>query len=107
MPAFFVIMFPCIYYYYFGIECPGCGFQRSLVHLFHGDFYFSLLLFPGLIPLLLFLLYQFLILFFVDLKRILIIKKLTDSFGILALTTQLVIYALKWMELYPWANIFF
>lgn len=22
----------------FGVECPGCGLTRSLVHFFHGDF---------------------------------------------------------------------
>jgi len=97
-------MFPCVYYYYFGIECPGCGFQRSIVHLFHGDFYFSLLLFPGLIPLLIFLLYQTIILFFVDLKRKKILKKISNTCGVLALTIQFVLYALKWMELYPWTH---
>jgi hypothetical protein len=43
-----------------GIECPGCGFQRSLVKLSEGEFYDSFLLFPATIPLL--ILFVFLLL---------------------------------------------
>ncbi len=34
-----------------GIECPGCGFQRSVDLLIHGDFLGSIQLFPATIPL--------------------------------------------------------
>jgi hypothetical protein len=34
-----------------GIECPGCGFQRSVELLFHGDIWGSIQLFPATIPL--------------------------------------------------------
>lgn len=40
----------CFYKKYFGIECPGCGMQRSLIELLRGDFMESLKLFPALIP---------------------------------------------------------
>lgn len=40
----------CFYKKYFGIECPGCGMQRSFVELLKGNFYESFLLFPALIP---------------------------------------------------------
>jgi hypothetical protein len=40
----------CFYKKYFGIECPGCGMQRSLIELLRGDFIESLKLFPALIP---------------------------------------------------------
>jgi len=35
---------------YFGIDCPGCGLQRSFVSLLRGDLQESLALYPGLIP---------------------------------------------------------
>lgn len=40
----------CFYKKYFGIECPGCGMQRSLIQLLRGNFMESLKLFPALIP---------------------------------------------------------
>lgn len=43
----------CIYKKYLGIECPGCGMQRSLIALMKGDFVESFMLFPALIPLIL------------------------------------------------------
>jgi hypothetical protein len=50
----------CIYKHYLGIECPGCGFQRSLIALLKGNLWESILLFPGLLPML--FLFLFLIL---------------------------------------------
>jgi len=43
----------CMYKKYLGIECPGCGMQRSFIALLKGNFGESLQLFPALIPLLL------------------------------------------------------
>jgi len=40
----------CFYKKYFGIECPGCGMQRSLIELLRGNFIESIKLFPALIP---------------------------------------------------------
>ncbi len=40
----------CFYKKYFGIECPGCGMQRSFIELLKGDFIGSLQLFPALFP---------------------------------------------------------
>jgi hypothetical protein len=45
---------------YLNIECPGCGFQRSLLALFKGEFIQSLSLYPATIPLLFMLVYTFL-----------------------------------------------
>ncbi|WP_090781312.1 DUF2752 domain-containing protein [Pedobacter sp. ok626] len=36
-----------------GIDCPGCGFQRSFVALLRGDLHESFHLYPATIPLLL------------------------------------------------------
>lgn len=43
----------CVYKKYLGIECPGCGMQRSLIALLKGNLCESLQLFPALIPLML------------------------------------------------------
>lgn len=37
----------------FGVECPGCGFQRSFISLIQGDFATSWMHYPALIPFLL------------------------------------------------------
>jgi hypothetical protein len=40
----------CFYKKYLGVECPGCGMQRSFVYLLKGDFIQSLKMYPALIP---------------------------------------------------------
>ncbi len=44
-------MLPCFYKKYLGVDCPGCGMQRSIVALLKGDLIESLHLFPALLPL--------------------------------------------------------
>lgn len=46
-------LLPCPFKALTGIDCPGCGFQRSLVALLQGDFIKSWALYPPTIPLLL------------------------------------------------------
>ncbi len=41
----------CIYKGYLGIQCPGCGMQRSFSALLRGEIKESFMLFPALIPL--------------------------------------------------------
>lgn len=45
-------MLKCQFKSALGIECPGCGAQRSFVELINGNFTDSIILFPALIPLL-------------------------------------------------------
>lgn len=45
-------MLECHWKKTFGIECFGCGFQRSLLALLEGDLVSSLSLYPATIPLL-------------------------------------------------------
>lgn len=33
-----------------GVDCPGCGFQRSLILLLKGDIAGSFVMFPALLP---------------------------------------------------------
>lgn len=40
----------CPFKYITGIDCPGCGLQRSFLELLQGNIQKSFLLYPGLIP---------------------------------------------------------
>jgi hypothetical protein len=48
-------MIPCLSKTLFGVECLGCGFQRSLLLLFQGNFTASFQMYPALFTSLLFL----------------------------------------------------
>jgi len=50
-------MLPCAYKSLFGIDCPGCGFQRSFIALLQGNFTESFRLYPATIPVLITVLY--------------------------------------------------
>jgi len=50
-------LLPCPFKYITGIDCPGCGFQRSVLALIQGNFHQSFSLYPPAIPLLLFFAY--------------------------------------------------
>jgi hypothetical protein len=50
-------LLPCPFKYVTGLDCPGCGFQRSVLALLQGDLHKSFLLYPAAIPLLLFFAY--------------------------------------------------
>ncbi|OWW23580.1 hypothetical protein B4Q04_19815 [Zobellia sp. OII3] len=50
-------MLPCLNKKLFGIDCPGCGLQRSIVLFFKGDFSAAFDMYPAiftLIPLVMF-----------------------------------------------------
>ena len=46
-------MLPCLSKQLFGLDCPGCGLQRSVALLLKGEFVESFLMYPGLIPMML------------------------------------------------------
>jgi hypothetical protein len=50
-------LIPCPFKKLTGIDCPGCGFQRSFLALLQGDINKSLQLYPATIPLLLIAIY--------------------------------------------------
>ena len=50
-------LIPCPFKHITGIDCPGCGFQRSVLSLVQGDIHKSFILYPATIPLLLFFTY--------------------------------------------------
>lgn len=41
---------PCFFKEHFGIDCPGCGLQRSFIELLKGNIIESVQLYPALIP---------------------------------------------------------
>lgn len=43
--------------FFFHIDCPGCGMQRSIIALLEGDLKRSLELYPATIPIMLLLIY--------------------------------------------------
>jgi hypothetical protein len=50
-------LIPCPFKFLTGIDCPGCGFQRSVIALTQGNFHKSFDLYPAAVPLLLFFVY--------------------------------------------------
>lgn len=57
-------MISCSYKKYFGLECPGCGMQRSFIELLKGNVYESFILYPPLTTALLLVTYLILHLIF-------------------------------------------
>lgn len=60
-------MLPCMHKKLFGVECMGCGTQRALNLLLHGDFIGAFKMYPALFTTL--LLFIFIFLHFIDKKR--------------------------------------
>ncbi|MBS9774415.1 MAG: DUF2752 domain-containing protein [Tenacibaculum sp.] len=45
-------MLPCLNKKIFDVDCPGCGLQRSFIHLIKGDVYSAYDMYPPLFTLL-------------------------------------------------------
>lgn len=46
---------PCFYHKYLGVECPGCGMQRSIIALLKGDIIGCISAYPALFPIIIML----------------------------------------------------
>ncbi|WP_148783816.1 DUF2752 domain-containing protein [Aquimarina intermedia] len=57
-------MFPCLNKKLFGVDCLGCGLQRSLSYLAQGEFAQAFKMYPAVYPLLLLLAFWGVTLFF-------------------------------------------
>lgn len=79
-------LLPCFSKQVFGVDCPGCGLQRSLVLLLKGEFADSFLMYPGLLPMM--ALFGFL-----ALNRFVPVRRAGAITSILAGTTVLAILA--------------
>jgi hypothetical protein len=55
---------PCSFKEAFGIDCPGCGLQRSVIELLKGHLWESFLLYPALMPIITMFIFLFLHLIF-------------------------------------------
>ena len=90
-------LLPCPFKYVTGIDCPGCGFQRTVLALLQGDMHQSVLLYPATIPLLLFFIYGIADRFFnLDTEKHIIKKTAYMIVG----TIILVSYVIKMYTLY-------
>lgn len=47
-------MLPCLTKKFFGIECFGCGFQRSMALIYKGEFIAAFYMYPAIYTLILF-----------------------------------------------------
>nr|WP_299384259.1 DUF2752 domain-containing protein [Allomuricauda sp.] len=50
-------MLPCLNKKLFGFDCPGCGMQRAVHLLFHGDFVGAFKMYPAIYPILVLLVF--------------------------------------------------
>ncbi|MGI9547751.1 MAG: DUF2752 domain-containing protein [Flavobacteriaceae bacterium] len=50
-------MIPCLNKQVLGVECPGCGLQRSVLLLFEGDFAAAFYMYPAIYPMILLMLF--------------------------------------------------
>ena len=44
-------MLPCLNKKLFGVECMGCGMQRAISLIFHGEFVAAFKMYPAIYPL--------------------------------------------------------
>lgn len=72
-------LLPCVYKKFFGIDCPFCGFQRSILALLQGDVGQCIALYPPLFPLILSCVILFAFRRSVKFKRIAYIILVADS----------------------------
>lgn len=84
-------MLPCASKSLFNLDCPLCGFQRSLIFLINGDFKKSFMQYPPLIPVCLLI-----VLFMIHLfSRQMVTKKLMDYSSVIVLLIVSVSYITK------------
>ena len=84
-------MIPCLSKSMLGIDCPGCGLQRSIVHLLRGEFWEAFIMYPAIYALI--ALFGFLILdYFFKVKQS---NTITKALMILTVSLILINYILK------------
>ena len=86
-------MLPCFSKKLFGFDCPGCGIQRSLLHLVRGEFSAAFEMYPAIYPMLL-------LFSFIALDRFFTIKHSNTILRVLMFTTVgavLINYILKFI----------
>jgi Protein of unknown function (DUF2752) len=84
-------MLPCLSKQILGIECFGCGGQRSLSLLFHGEFIAAFKMYPAIYPLMLLALFLIVNLFY----KIKYSEKIKITLVILSIATIVINYFIK------------
>ena len=84
-------LIPCFNKKLFGVECLGCGFQRSVLHLLKGEFAEAFHLYPAIYTLLLFLIFIILNLKFKFKHR----KKIIQVLAIINILVIVISYIIK------------
>ncbi len=84
-------MLPCLSKRLFGVDCIGCGMQRSVVLLLKGEFMAAFYMYPAIYPLLTLLVFISFN-FFVQFKNDWVIKM---SLMIITALTMIVSYIIK------------
>ncbi|EZH76041.1 hypothetical protein ATO12_04425 [Aquimarina atlantica] len=84
-------MLPCLNKKIFGVDCLGCGMQRSIALLLKGDFVAAFYMYPAIYPLLLLLIFLGFN-FFIKFKYDRLIK---ISLMVTAILTIIISYVIK------------
>lgn len=84
-------MLPCLNKELFGVECMGCGMQRSISFLLHGEFVAAFKMYPAIYTLI--LLFGFIVLTLF--KKINFSHKIVVALGILNLVIIVTSYIFK------------
>ncbi|MGB0479493.1 MAG: DUF2752 domain-containing protein [Flavobacteriaceae bacterium] len=84
-------MFPCLSKSLFGLECMGCGFQRSLLFVFQGKFTAAFWMYPAIYPLLILALLIILTRFF----KFKFYQKSMNIFSLISIGTIITNYIIK------------
>lgn len=94
MASFEEYMLPCLTKTFFGFECPGCGAQRAVALLFHGEFLSAFKMYPAiymLIPLFIFIGINF----FFKFKHA---SKIISALAIISISIIIVSYIFKLIQ---------
>ncbi|RZN82925.1 MAG: DUF2752 domain-containing protein [Winogradskyella sp.] len=84
-------MLPCLNKTLFGFDCMGCGIQRSINLLFHGEFIAAFYMYPAIYPLLI----LFLVIGINIFKKIKYFSKIITILAIVTVATIIVSFIIK------------
>ena len=84
-------MLPCINKTLFGIDCMGCGLQRSVALIFHGEFIAAFYMYPAIYSLLLLLAVAVINIF----KKIKYFNKIITILAIITVSTIVINFLIK------------
>ena len=84
-------MLPCLNKRLFGVECMGCGLQRALALIFHGEFTAAFIMYPAVYSLIALFLYVGLNILFKFKNS----NKIIGALAILTVSTIIISYIIK------------